>query len=104
MLGDRRVGLVLDGSGAPHAAALRWPEGLAPWWLPPYSPELNPAEQLFRYLRAKLANRLFADRDELEAALTAVLREFSDQPPILRHLTAYPWWLQATHTIIPDAS
>jgi transposase len=101
---DRRVGLVLDGSGAHHATQLRWPDGIVPLWLPPYSPELNPAEQVFRHLRAKLANRLFADLDELEAALTEALREFWHQPVLLRRLTAYPWWLQAVQDIMPAAS
>jgi transposase len=99
-----RVGLVLDGSGAHHAARLRWPDGIVPLWLPAYSPELNPAEQLFRHLRAKLANRLFTDLDELEAALTDVLGAFWDQPVLLRRLTGYPWWLQAVHSIMPTAS
>ncbi len=91
-VGGRPVGLVLDGSGS-HRAALRWPPGVAPLPLPPYSPELNPAEQVFRCLRAKLANRAFADLAELEAAITEQLRAFWAQPTTLRRLTAYPWWL-----------
>jgi transposase len=93
----RRVGLVLDGSGS-HRAGLAWPEHVTPVPLPPYSPELNPAEQVFRLLRAKLANRVFADLAELEAALTEQLRGFWDRPASLRQLTAYPWWTAATAT------
>ena len=96
----RRVGLVLDGSGS-HRAAIAWPEHVAPLPLPPYSPELNPAEQVFRALRAKLANRVFADLAELEAALTAQLRAFWDRPATLRRLTAYPWWIAAAATMTP---
>lgn len=99
-----QVGLALDSSGAHRAEALRWPDHVVPLWLPAYSPELNPAEQIFRYLRAKLANRIFADLAELEAAITDILREFWDQPSILRRLTGYPWWLQATQNIRPAAS
>jgi transposase len=94
----RRVGLVLDGSGS-HRAALAWPGHVAPVPLPPYSPELNPAEQVFRALRARLANRVFADLAELEGALTAQLRTFWDRPATLRRLTAYPWWTRATATL-----
>ena len=82
-VGPRRVGLVLDGAGS-HRAALAWPPGVAPLPLPPYSPELNPAEQVFRSLRAKLANRVFAALAELEAAITERLREFWDRPATLR--------------------
>jgi transposase len=94
----RRVGLVLDGSGS-HRAAIAWPDGVTPVPLPPYSPELNPAEQVFRVLRAKLANRVFADLAELEAAITERLRSFWDEPATLRQLTAYPWWLRGVETM-----
>ena len=94
----RRVGLVLDGSGS-HRARLAWPEHVAPVPLPPYSPELNPAEQVFRRLRAALANRVFEDLAELEAALTEQLRGFWDEPATLRRLTAYPWWLRGATTM-----
>ena len=92
-VGEQKVGLVLDGSGS-HRAAITWPENLAPISLPRYSPELNPAEQIFRTLRAALSNRVFADLDELEIALTEELRPFWEQPAVLHHLTAYPWWLE----------
>lgn len=89
-----RVGLVLDGSGA-HRADIPWPTHVVPLPLPRYSPELNPAEQLFRVLRPKLANRIFATIDELEEALTAHLLPYWDQPATLQRLTGYPWWTAA---------
>lgn len=97
----QRVGLVLDGAGS-HRAAIAWPANLAPLPLPPYSPELNPAEQLFRALRARLANRVFADLDELADAITEQLRRFWDEPAALRRLTAYPWWLRGLPATAPS--
>ena len=102
-VGGRRVALVLDGAGS-HRAALAWPPGGAPLPPPPYSPELNPAEQVLRALRAKLANRVFADLGELEAAITERLRAFWDRPATLRQLTAYPWWTQALATTAPSTT
>jgi transposase len=97
----QRVALVLDGSGS-HRAAIAWPANLAPLPLPPYSPELNPAEQVFRALRAGLANRVFADLDELAEAIAAQLRRFWDEPALLKRLTAYPWWLRGLPTPTPS--
>jgi len=51
-----------------------------------------------------LANRIFANLDELDVALTAALREFWDDPPALQRLTGYPWWLDAIAAIQPLAS
>jgi transposase len=83
---------VLDQASS-HRAHIPWPAQLSPLPLPPDSPELNPAEQVFRVLRAALANRIFATLTELEEALTTHLQRFWDKPAILHQLTAYPWWI-----------
>jgi transposase len=97
-MGEARVGLVLDGSGA-HRAAIPWPEQVVPVPLPRYSPELNPAEQIFRVLRATLANRIFATLAELETTITASLQPYWDQPALVQRLTGYPWWTTAVYTM-----
>ena len=97
-VGEERVGVVLDGSGS-HRAAIPWPAHLVPLPLPPYSPELNPAEHLFRVLRPKLANRIFATLAELEAAITEHLRPYWEQPAAVQHLTGYAWWTNAVTTM-----
>jgi transposase len=99
-VGGERVGLVLDGSGA-HRADIPWPAQVVPLPLPPYSPELNPAEQIFRVLRPKLANHIFATLAALEAAITAHLQPYWDQPATVQHLTGYPWWTAAVTTMSP---
>lgn len=103
-VGGRKVGLVLDGSGSHTSGKVIWPETVAPLRLPSYSPELNPAEQLFRHLRARLSNRVFESLDELEAAIGDALQDFWEHPRTLRSLTGYPWWLQAAQAIEPLAS
>jgi transposase len=58
--------LVLDRAGWHRAKALQVPENLTLWHLPPYSPELNPVERLWAYLRSHyLSNRAYRDYDEL---------------------------------------
>jgi transposase len=93
-----RVGLVLDGSGA-HRAAIPWPAHVVPLPLPRYSPELNPAEQVFRALRPKLTNRIFPTLAELEMAITEHLQPYWRQPAALQRLTGYPWWIRAVNTM-----
>ena len=93
-----RVGLVLDGSGS-HRADISWPEHLVPLPLPRYSPELNPAEQLFRVLRPTLANRIFATVAELEEAITEHLQPSWEHPARVQRLTGYPWWTAAVNTL-----
>ena len=42
-------------------------------FLPPYTPQLNPVETVWRDLRKRLAGRFFWSLDELKAAITAIL-------------------------------
>lgn len=94
-----KVGVVIDGSGSHKAEAVLWPEHIIRVPLPTYSPELNPAEAIFRHLRAKLANRIFENLDELEEAITEALRPFWDEPARLQSLTGYSWWTEGTKAI-----
>jgi transposase len=61
--------------------------------LPPYSPELNPVEGLWDQTQDVTCNRRFANLDELEAALTQVLRPFWETPA--RVLSLVHHWLHS---------
>ncbi|NOU18712.1 MAG: hypothetical protein HOO91_14235 [Bacteroidales bacterium] len=45
------------------------PDNIIPIFLPPYSPELNPAEKVWAKLKRDFTNRLFKTLDELDAYL-----------------------------------
>ena len=58
--------LVLDGAGYHKEAALELPQNITLLALPSYSPELNPAENIWAYLRGnKLANTVYETYDEI---------------------------------------
>lgn len=58
--------LVLDQAGWHVAKALQVPKNITLLHLPPYSPELNPVERVWAYLRSHyLSNRVFKSYEEL---------------------------------------
>ena len=61
--------LVLDGAAWHRSPKLVVPDNLRLVFLPPYTPELNPAEHLWPLLREVTANQAFADIDALETRL-----------------------------------
>lgn len=66
---DTHVLLIWDGAGYHVAKALRVPGNLSVLRLPPYSPELNPVERLWLYLRQHYwSNRVYPDIEALEEA------------------------------------
>jgi transposase len=59
--------LIWDGAGFHTGAELVVPSNVSLIQLPPYSPELNPVENLWHYLRAHhWSNRPYRDYDELQ--------------------------------------
>ena len=63
---DAHAVLVLDGAGWHVAKALKVPDNLTLLPLPPYSPELNPAERIWEFLREHyLSNRVYKNYNHL---------------------------------------
>ncbi len=88
----KRVALVLDNAGWHTSPHLAIPEGLHLVFLPPYTPELQPAERLWPLLNAGLANRDHADLPALEEAIAARCRTLLARPDTIRGVTHYHWW------------
>lgn len=66
---DVHVLLLWDRAGFHTSKKLKIPENVTIVPLPPYSPELNPVENLWHYLRSHYwANRVYADYDALRYA------------------------------------
>jgi DDE superfamily endonuclease len=89
---DHWVVLVVDRAGWHTSAQVEVPEGLVLVYLPPYSPELQPAERLWELADAPLANRVVADLDELETLAAERCRQLHEHPEWVRGRTAYAWW------------
>lgn len=84
--------MVLDGAGWHHAAALQVPRNLRLVFLPPYSPELNPVEHVWEYLRENhFGNEVFPTLEAVADRLTHGLRTLIAQPDLVRSLTCFDW-------------
>ena len=84
--------MVLDGASSHKCKELKVPGNIALVFLPPYSPELNPAEQIWNTLRRDyFANRVF---DSLNAATLQAengLARLASNRKALKSLTNWPW-------------
>jgi transposase len=92
---DKRILLVLDRAGWHTAGKLEVPEGIHLEFLPPCSPELQPAERLWPVANEAVANRLFEDLDGLEEALVKRCVALLEQAALIRSTTLYHWWPDA---------
>ncbi len=82
--------MVLDRAGWHTAKRLVIPSNVTLVWLPPYSPQLNPVERVWLYLREKhWSHRLLDTADAIVDALCRAWNALTAER--LRSLTSYPY-------------
>ena len=85
------VRLITDGAAAHRSTRLKIENRLSIEHLPPYSPELNPVERLFKELRAVLKNRVFESLQAVEEAVIKAIEPFIKDGSRVKKLTFYGW-------------
>ena len=94
--GEGNVLMVVDGAGGHRSQEIRLPCNLRLLFLPPYAPELNPAEHLWDDVREKsFHNRVFDSIESLDAHLEQALADFEKSPKRTRGITGWPWIINA---------
>jgi transposase len=92
------VNIVLMDNGSCHTAkSLILPDNMVGLFMPPYSPELNPIERLWRDLKDQLAWLLAGQIEELIHHVERIIRQYSKNA--IQSLTAYAYFVQAVHAL-----
>ena len=85
--------VVLDGAGWHQTGGrLHVPDNISLLHLPPYSPELNPIENVWEYLRAnKLSNSVFDDYTAIVDRCCVAWNWLMDAPDRIRSIATRSW-------------
>ena len=84
--------LLLDRAGWHTTAMLQLPENITMIFLPSRSPELNPVENIWQYLRANwLSNQLFDTYEHIIEAACDAWRNLVDQPQTITSIGMRKW-------------
>jgi transposase len=89
--------LLLDNSGAHTAHKLTIPENVRLVYLPPYCPELNPIERVWRDLKDALAWLQFPTLDVQQDYIATLLRAY--KATTLQSLTGYTYLVEAIYAL-----
>jgi len=93
---DCYILLVMDGAPCHRAGDLKIPENICIAELPPYSPELNPAEHLWDSMRENdFKNNTFMSMENVEKTMVCSLRKLEENRASIRSMTGFPWILGA---------
>ena len=88
--------LVLDGAPNHRCSDLAVPDNITLLYLPPYSPELNPKENLWDEIREKISkNYALKSMDEVRAKLRPAVLYIERNPMLVRSITSFPYILES---------
>ena len=88
-----RIIMCLDGAGWHTSNQLQLPENIRLLRLPPYSPELNPTEHIWDYIREQkqFNNYTFETLDDVENNLSKALKEINTEYAEMSSLCNFNW-------------
>ena len=84
--------LVLDGAPNHRCGDLAVPDNVMLLYLPPYSPELNPKENLWDEIREKIfKNYALKSMDAVRAKLRRAILYMERNPKLIRSISSFPY-------------
>jgi transposase len=76
---NKKVILIVDGAGWHKSNNLLVPQNIKLVYLPPYSPELNPIERLWLYIKkATIRNRIYDTIEDLEVTICNFIKNLQN--------------------------
>ena len=89
---DEHAVMIWDGAGFHRSGELQLPKNVTLLQLPPYSPELNPIENLWHYFRShNWSNRVYNDYDHLFQVAEKTWREHCLKTELIKSVCAAPY-------------
>jgi transposase len=89
---EYRIVLVMDKAAWHRSKELNKVENIRCIYQPPYSPELNPVEHLWEYIRENyFKNAFWLSMETLEKALAVVLKKIANCSEMIQSLVGFQW-------------
>ena len=86
---NENIVLIMDNASFHKSKKLEIPNNIKIYFIPPYSPELNPQERRFEDIKKFLKNKIFKSLEELQEKITNIL--FSYTKENIKSLVFYPY-------------
>jgi len=88
--------MVVDGAACHRGGELKIPDNIELLQLPPYSPVLNPVENLWDEMREKwFGSVVFKSMDAVEDRLITALLDFESDPKKMKSISGWDWILKS---------
>jgi transposase len=89
--------VILDNGAFHHAASLKIPNNMALLFLPPYSPELNPAEKMWRHFKDRVSMIAYENIEMLQNKISQITQQLN--PQIIKSICSTQYYNSSFKTV-----
>ena len=92
--------IIIDNASFHSTKDIELPNNIVLVPIPPYCPELNPAEKVWQWMKDKIAMKIYHDLNTLENKLEDLIENAENQ--IIKSITGYKFYINAFSSIFKD--
>lgn len=85
--------MIIDNAGFHSDKNISIPKNIILMRIPPYTPELNPAEKVWQWMKARTSMKFFKNISELQDKITQLVTDFNKE--LVKSTTGYKYFLEA---------
>mgnify|MGYP001566815971 FL=1 len=89
--------IVIDNAGFHSTKDIVLPANIVLMPIPPYCPELNPAEKVWQWMKDKVAMKLFDTLEILEGKMDSLINELEGN--LIKSITGYDFYIRAFSSV-----
>lgn len=92
--------LIVDNAAFHSTKGVDLPENIILVNIPPYCPELNPAEKIWQWMKDKIAMKIYDTLDDLSNKIDQLIEQLEGK--IIKSITGYEFYLDAYYNVFKD--
>lgn len=89
--------MVIDNASFHSTKGIQLPENIVLLPIPPYCPELNPAEKVWQWIKDKIAMKIYDTMDSLNDKIEDILKQLNQDR--IKSITGYEFYINAFSSI-----
>lgn len=92
--------IVIDNASFHSTKDVELPKNIVLLPIPPYCPELNPAEKMWQWMKDKIAMKIYDNLETLETKIEQLINEAENQ--IIKSITGYQFYVNTFSSVFKD--
>jgi len=92
--------IVIDNASFHSTKEIELPNNIVLLPIPPYCPELNPAEKMWQWMKDKIAMKIYDNLETLENKIEKLIKQAENQ--IIKSITGYDFYVNAYNSVFKD--